>query len=62
MYRGVYEPQSNHSHSDPRLSIHIESGSAGCSEGLKWFDDVLIPPWSVVRSVSYGCGTHAQAR
>jgi hypothetical protein len=56
VFRGQYEQQANHSYVDPHFPVHIVSGSAGCSEGLEWFDDVLIPPWSVVRSVSYGYG------
>ena len=56
LYKGQMEAQQNHTYLNPKWPWYVVTGSAGCSEGLEWFDDVLIPPWSVVRSVSYGYG------
>ena len=56
IHQGVMEVQQNHTFRNPQHPFYIVTGSAGCSEGLEWFDDVLIPPWSLVRSVSYGYG------
>ena len=53
---GVLDPQQNHTHHNPRYPVHIVSGSAGCQEGLEWFDNVFVPAWSVIRSGTYGYG------
>ena len=56
IYRGQFEPQPNHTYTNPRFPIHVVSGSAGCQEGLEYFDEYLFPAWSVVRSPTYGYG------
>ena len=56
VYAGRMDPQQNHTHRNPLYPVHIITGSAGCSEGLEWFDDVFVPSWSVVRSGTYGYG------
>lgn len=56
VYNGKVDKQHNHTHVNPKYPVHIVSGSAGCQEGLEWFDDVFIPSWSVVRSGTYGYG------
>ena len=57
LWRGQFERQVlNHTYVNPTLPIHIVSGSAGCQEGLEWFDTVLFPEWSIVRSPTYGYG------
>ena len=56
IYRGQWETHSNHTYRDPKAVVHIVSGSAGCSEGLEYFDEYLFPAWSVMRSPTYGYG------
>ena len=56
VHSGVMDAQQNHTHLNPLYPIHIVSGSAGCQEGLEWFDNVFVPAWSVIRSGTYGYG------
>ena len=56
VYAGMWDPQQNHTHLNPKYPVHIVTGSAGCQEGLEWFDNVFVPAWSVIRSGTYGYG------
>jgi len=39
---------------NPKATVHIVAGSAGCKEGLEYFGPVGMGPWSAFRSSTYG--------